>query len=108
MLAVPSLGIRPIIIMIIIIIIMYIYHALINALSAHITHINLNMIFYTIKVPNLKSFRLTPNPLPSPDKISIKILSIEGRIVKRPSTKYTVCMRVSLHLSARKFYALGH
>ena len=26
---------------------MYIYHALINALSAHITHINLNMIFYT-------------------------------------------------------------
>ena len=31
----------------IIIIIMYIYHALINALSAHIIHINLNMIFYT-------------------------------------------------------------
>ena len=30
-----------------IIIIMYIYHALINALSAHMTHINLNMIFYT-------------------------------------------------------------
>ena len=29
-------------------IIMYIYHALINALSAHITHINLNMIFYSI------------------------------------------------------------
>ena len=28
-------------------IIMYIYHALINALSAHIIHINLNMIFYT-------------------------------------------------------------
>ena len=26
---------------------MYIYHALINALSAHIKHINLNMIFYT-------------------------------------------------------------
>ena len=26
---------------------MYIYHALINALSAHMTHINLNMIFYT-------------------------------------------------------------
>ena len=26
---------------------MYIYHALINALSAHIIHINLNMIFYT-------------------------------------------------------------
>ena len=31
----------------VIIIIMYIYHALINALSAHMTHINLNMIFYT-------------------------------------------------------------
>ena len=30
--------------MIIIIIIMYIYHALINALSAHMIHINLNMM----------------------------------------------------------------
>ena len=28
-------------------IITYIYHALINALSAHIIHMNLNMIFYT-------------------------------------------------------------
>ena len=28
-------------------IIMYIYHAFINALSAHMIHINLNMIFYT-------------------------------------------------------------
>ena len=35
------------IIIIIIIIIMYIYHGLINALSAHMIHINLNMIFYT-------------------------------------------------------------
>ena len=26
---------------------MYIYHALINSLSAHVIHINLNMIFYT-------------------------------------------------------------
>ena len=26
---------------------MYIYHALINALSAHMIHINLNMIFCT-------------------------------------------------------------
>ena len=26
---------------------MYIYHALINALRAHMIHINLNMIFYT-------------------------------------------------------------
>ena len=26
---------------------MYIYHALINALSAHVIYINLNMIFYT-------------------------------------------------------------
>ena len=32
---------------IVIIIIMYIYRALINALSAHIIHININMIFYT-------------------------------------------------------------
>ena len=31
----------------IIIIIMYIYHALINALSAHTIHINLNTLFYT-------------------------------------------------------------
>ena len=31
----------------IIIIIMYNYHALINALSAHMIHINLNMIFNT-------------------------------------------------------------
>ena len=30
----------------IIIIIMYIYHALFDALSAHIIHINLNTIFY--------------------------------------------------------------
>ena len=33
--------------LIVIIIIMYIYHVLINALSAHMIHINLNMIFYT-------------------------------------------------------------
>ena len=26
---------------------MYVYHALINALSAHMIHIDLNMIFYT-------------------------------------------------------------
>ena len=32
---------------VIIIIIMYIDHALINALSAHMIHINLNMTFYT-------------------------------------------------------------
>ena len=31
---------------VIIIIIMYIYHALINALSTHMIHINLNAIFY--------------------------------------------------------------
>ena len=33
--------------LLIIIIIMYIYHALVNALGAHMIHINLNMIFYT-------------------------------------------------------------
>ena len=32
---------------IIILIMLYIYHALINALSAHMIRINLNMIFYT-------------------------------------------------------------
>ena len=32
---------------IMIMIIMYIYHAPINALSAHMININLNMIFYT-------------------------------------------------------------
>ena len=31
----------------VIIVIMYIYHALINALSAHMIHINLNTVFYT-------------------------------------------------------------
>ena len=31
----------------ILIIIMYIYHALFNALRAHMIHINLNMMFYT-------------------------------------------------------------
>ena len=36
-----------VIIIIIIIIIMYIYSAFINALSAHVIHINLNTIFYT-------------------------------------------------------------
>ena len=35
---------------IIIIIIMYIYHALINVLSAHMIHISLNMIFYDTHV----------------------------------------------------------
>ena len=30
-----------------VIIIMYVYHALINTLSAHMIHINLNMIFCT-------------------------------------------------------------
>ena len=33
--------------LLIIIIIMYIYHALINALSTHMMHVNLNTIFYT-------------------------------------------------------------
>ena len=40
-------GVLPLLTTFIIIIIMYIYHALINALSAHMIHINLNMIFYT-------------------------------------------------------------
>ena len=34
-------------IFVIIIIVMYVYHALINTLSAHMIHINLNTIFYT-------------------------------------------------------------
>ena len=36
-----------VIIITLLIIIMYIYHKLINALSAHMIHVNLNMIFYT-------------------------------------------------------------
>ena len=36
---------------------MYIYHALINALSTHMIHINLNMIFYTLIRTN-SNFRL--------------------------------------------------
>ena len=48
------------IIIIIIIIIMYIYHALINALSAHMIHINLNMIFY-IHVKHLHKVLLKIN-----------------------------------------------
>jgi len=31
----------------VVVIIMYIYHALVNALSTHMMHTNLNMIFYT-------------------------------------------------------------
>ena len=31
----------------VLIIMMYIYHAVINALSAHMIHVNLNTIFYT-------------------------------------------------------------
>ena len=42
-----ELKCNVIIIIIIIIIIMYIYHVLINALSARMIHINPNMIFYT-------------------------------------------------------------
>ena len=37
----------PQLLLYLIIIIMYIYHVLINPLSAHMIHINLNMIFYT-------------------------------------------------------------
>ena len=36
----------------ILIIIMYFYHALINALSAHMIHIHLDMIFYTHVKPS--------------------------------------------------------
>ena len=39
----------------IIIIIMYIYQALTNALSAHMIHINLNMIFYTYKAQSYQN-----------------------------------------------------
>ena len=39
----------------VIIIMMYIYHPLINALSAHMIHINLNMIFYTYKAQSYQN-----------------------------------------------------
>ena len=42
-----SLGTIVTSIIVVTIIIMYIYHALVNALSAHMIHINLNMIFCT-------------------------------------------------------------
>ena len=46
-----------VVVVVLIIIILYIYHALINALSAHMIHVNLNMIFYTLV------FLLCPLPL---------------------------------------------
>ena len=42
-----NVNVQPHMVIIRIIRIMYIYHALINALSAHMIHINLNMILYT-------------------------------------------------------------
>ena len=56
------------------ILIMYIYHALINALSAHMIHINLNMIFCThvehnpTKTTHTKHHKekQPPPPLPPP------------------------------------------
>ena len=42
----PAEANRILIIIIIIIVIMYIYHVLINTMSAHTIHINLNRIFY--------------------------------------------------------------
>ena len=51
-----------------IIIIIYIYHVLINALSAHMIHINLNMTFYThvkhspTKTIYIKYYTHTKNP----------------------------------------------
>ena len=38
---------------------MYIYDALINALSAHMIHINLNMIFYTYIILYVNCFGRT-------------------------------------------------
>ena len=43
------------------IIIMYIYHALINALSAHMIHINLNMILYTQDLKDLTAKSVKKN-----------------------------------------------
>ena len=67
--------------LLLIIIIMYIYHALINPLSAHMIHINLNMIFYIhvehspTKTTHTKhrTERLTPPPpfFPTPPQTTI-------------------------------------
>ena len=56
--------------------IMYIYHALINALSAHMIHINLNMIFYGLQTNSPSTFQIfftctmlpviPPSPPPPP------------------------------------------
>ena len=40
---------------------MYIYHVLINALSTHMIHINLNMIFYTHAEHNPSTHTKTDN-----------------------------------------------
>ena len=48
-----------------IIIIMYIYHALINALSARMIHIILNMIFFTHIEHSSTQTTHTNNPPPS-------------------------------------------
>ena len=40
---------------------MYIYHALINALSTHMIHINLNIIFYSIYIKYYKKQKRTTN-----------------------------------------------
>ena len=46
---------------------MDIYHALINALSAHMIHINLNMIFYTHVEHKqfLRNIRIAPRTAPA-------------------------------------------
>ena len=47
MLIITLLDELLLLLLLLLLIIMYVYHALINALSAHMIHINLNMIFYT-------------------------------------------------------------
>ena len=105
-----------------IIIIMYIYDALINALSAHMIHINLNMIFYThvehsptktiyikyyIKIKK-KHYKHTLFPS-SFSHWHAKGFSSKHIILKVDAIRQenTLFAGASMHLSARKFYRLG-
>ena len=91
----------PIIIMYIYhLIIMYIYHALVNALSAHMIHINLNMIFCGLQTNSPSTFQIfftctmlpvSNPPPPLPPQPSVRILSFRTKwsaLFLLPGSKY--------------------
>ena len=93
-----------------IIIIMYIYHALINALSTHMIHINLNMIFYThvedssTQTTHTKHHmeRHPPPPPPAPIHMNKKPQSIQ--CVQHWSVSYIIqeCERTRTHTHTKR------